>query len=151
MPESPEFSAQAAVAAIPGLSPGVTRGRDLIPLRAMYGQDEVNHGTNRYLVDGHLVWVPREAVGPLIAVGGFAELEVSDSRVSAGTVTVRHAATVACSYGGRQYVGDASGDFVVPAEAVRDLRGHGFVPTLPGVSPFVVVTEHGAGNRSRNR
>jgi hypothetical protein len=39
----------------------------------------------------------------------------------------------------------------VPAEAVRDLRAHGFVPTLPGVSPSVAVTENGPGNRSRSR
>jgi len=73
MPEIPEFSARAAVAAAPGLSPGVTQSGDLVLLRAMFGQDEVNHGTNRYLVDdGHLVWVPLEAVGPLVAIGGFA-------------------------------------------------------------------------------
>ena len=45
----------------PGSSPGASVACDLIPLRAVFGQDEANHGTARYAVDsGGLVWVPVE-------------------------------------------------------------------------------------------
>jgi len=47
---------------------------ELIALRAMFGQDEVNHGTARYRVAvvGRLVYVPREVASCLIKNGGFA-------------------------------------------------------------------------------
>ena len=46
---------------------------DLIALRAVFGQDEANHGTRRYRVDGDgLVHVPAEAAFFLVDKGGFA-------------------------------------------------------------------------------
>jgi hypothetical protein len=47
---------------------------ELIALRAMFGQNEVNHGTARYRVAvvDRLVHVPREVASCLIKNGGFA-------------------------------------------------------------------------------
>ena len=45
---------------------------DLIALRAVFGQDEANHGTRRYRVDGDgLVHVPVQAAVFLVDKGGF--------------------------------------------------------------------------------
>lgn len=43
-----------------------------IALRAVFGQDEANHGTRRYRVgaDG-ILWVPREVAVHLLKNGGF--------------------------------------------------------------------------------
>ena len=67
-----EISTPSSVVAAPGSTPGVSLGGDLIPLRAVFGQDEANHGAARYSVgeDG-LIRVPPEAVGPLTTIGGF--------------------------------------------------------------------------------
>lgn len=46
---------------------------EVIALRAMFGQDEVNHGTARYRVTvGGLVYVPRQVALYLVSNGGFA-------------------------------------------------------------------------------
>ena len=53
------LSPEAPAAAAPGSAPGVSvRRRELMLLRAMFGQDEANYGTVRYPVgaDG-LIWV----------------------------------------------------------------------------------------------
>jgi hypothetical protein len=57
--------------------------RDLIALRAVFGQDEANHGTRRYRVDRDgLVHVPVEAAFFLVARGGFAMVKTGVVRVS---------------------------------------------------------------------
>jgi hypothetical protein len=105
--------------------------RELIPLRAAFGQDEANHGTTRYPVDlDGLVRVPREAVDPLTSTGGFAVHETSREVVSIGMLKLHHENAAGCSYLGRQYLGDKNGDVVVPAEAAMELVAHGFVAVL---------------------
>jgi hypothetical protein len=109
-----------------------------IALRAVFGQDEANHGTTRYRVDGDgLVHVPREAVPFLTSTGGFAVEETMAARVSeaqrpstdrSSLVRLHHDTAAGCSYGGDAYWSDDNGDVLVPAEAVADLLGHGFVP-----------------------
>ncbi len=111
---------------------------DLIALRAVFGQEEVNHGTARYRVgiDG-LVIVPPEVAVCLINNGGFAVAkrtaashsmpQPSDAQPRA-RVRLHHATASACSYGGGEYLADRNGDVLVPAEGVADLMAHGFVP-----------------------
>ncbi len=114
---------------------------DLIALRAVFGQDEANHGTVRYRVcaDGTLT-VPPEVAAYLIKNGGFAAAKRSEPSyakpqsgdLSSGSlVRLRHATAGACSYGGSEYRADESGDVLVPADAVADLMAHGFVPVQP--------------------
>jgi hypothetical protein len=122
--------AEVAVAA-PGLSPGVSTGRELILLRAAFGQDEANHGTERYAVDNNgLVRVPLEAVDPLITIGGFVLGKTRVDVVSAGTLKLHHDDAAGCSYAGRQYLRDVHGDVLVPAEAASELSAHGFAAVL---------------------
>ena len=117
--------------AAPGFSPGVRAGRDLVLLRAAFGQDEANHGTDRYAVDSEgLVQVPMEAVAPLITVGGFVLTETTVSTISAGVLKLHHDDAANCSYAGRQYLRDANGDVLVPAEATCELSAHGFFPAV---------------------
>jgi hypothetical protein len=111
---------------------------ELVVLRAMFGQDEANHGTRRYCVDPDgLVRVPREAVPYLTRVAGFALVEADHGRrLEAGAaelIRLHHDAAEACSYGGQQYRSDAAGDVLVPAEAAAELAAHGYVPVLPGI------------------
>ena len=75
---------EASVAITPGSTPGVKPGKELVPLRAAFGQDGANHGTARYPVDlDGLVRVPREAVDPLTSKGGFAVPKTAGEVVSA--------------------------------------------------------------------
>ena len=105
-------------------------------LRAVFGQDEANHGTVRYPVDADgMVRVPLEAAGPLITKGGFAVPMTADDAVSAGMLKLHHDDAAGCCYGGRRYPGDENGDVLVPAEAASDLVAHGFVPVLQGATP----------------
>ena len=129
MLETSTLSFKASVAAAPGSNPGVSLGGNLIPLRAAFGQDEANHGVARYPVDSDgLIQVPLEAVGPLTTIGGFVLAKTGDKANSAGVLTLHHDDAAGCSYAGRQYLGDSNGDVLVPAEAVSELLGHGFVP-----------------------
>jgi hypothetical protein len=130
-PETPVFVA-------PGFCPGAFRAGGLTPLRAAFGQDEANHGTEQYLVDQNgLIWVPLEAVAALTKVGGFAFVAPSrDNAPPAGPLRLHHDDAASCCYAGRQYAVDANGDVLVPAEAASELMAHGFAPVL------------GAANRS---
>jgi len=120
----------------PGFSPGASVACDLIPLRAVFGQDEANHGTARYAVDNAgLVWVPVEAVGPLTAIGGFVMAKSGPDAVSVGWLRVHHDNATGCSYRGRQYLRNANGEVSVPAEATSELSAHGFVPVLEECQP----------------
>jgi hypothetical protein len=115
----------------PGLSPGVPTGPNLILLRAAFGQDEANHGTERYPVDKDgLVRVPLEAVGPLIRIGGFVLAKSGGDSISPGSLKLHHDDAAGCSYAGRQYIGDENGDVLVPAEATPKLSAHGFIPVV---------------------
>src|SRR5487761_1002471 len=113
---------------------------ELIALRAVFGQDEVNHGTMRYRVDGDgLVRVPREAVSFLISNGGFALVntiavaivEVQPTNADpTPLVRLHHDDAGGCSYAGSEYPSDERGDVLVPPEAAADLAAHGFAPVL---------------------
>lgn len=117
--------------AAPGITPGVSAGSDTVLLRAAFGQDEANHGTDRYMVDNErLVRVPLVAVGPLITIGGFVLMKTSVDASSAGALNLHHDDASGCSYAGRQYLGDENGDVLVPAEAGSELSAHGFVPVV---------------------
>ena len=110
---------------------------EMVALRAAFGQDEANHGTERYCVDPDgLVRVPPEAVFYLTHVGGFALVmadELPAETGAVGSIRLHHDDAVACSHGGRQYRSDADGDVLVPAQAVAELMAHGYVPVDPGV------------------
>jgi hypothetical protein len=125
---SAPFSKASAVAA-PGSTPGASIATDLIRLRPAFGQDEASHGTTRYVVDDDgLIQVPREAAGPLTAIGGFVLVTTKGDPIFVGMLNLHHEDAAGCSYGGRQYLGDANGDVIVPAEAASELLAHGFVP-----------------------
>jgi len=131
MAEISALPSAASVAVAPGSTPGVAAERELIPLRAAFGQDEANHGTVRYPVDSDgLVRVPSEAVDPLTSKGGFAAQETSSEVVSIGVLKLHHENAAGCSYLGRQYLGDKNGDVLVPAKAASELIAHGFVSVL---------------------
>jgi hypothetical protein len=113
----------------------------LIALRAMFGQDEANHGTARYRVgiDG-LVTVPPEVAVHLISNGGFTvanptaarHLELQRGDLQLGPlVRLHHDTAASCSYGGGEYRADKNGDVLVPAAAVVDLMAHEFMPVQP--------------------
>jgi hypothetical protein len=143
------LSPEALAAAAPGSVPGVLFRRELMLLRAVFGQDEANHGTVRYPVDADgLIRVPLEAVGPLIVKGGFAVPKTADDVVSAGMLRLHHDGAAGCCYGGRRYPGDENGDVLVPAEAASELLAHGFVPVLQGATPESRRTKPIMGNRS---
>ena len=131
MLEISTLSSKASVVPAPGSNPGVTLGGDLIPLRAVFSQDEANHGASRYLVDNDgLIQVPLEAVGPLTTVGGFVLAKSSNNAISAGVLTLHHDDAARCSYAGRQFLSDSKGNVRVPAEAASELSAHGFVPVF---------------------
>ena len=127
----PALPVDAPVTPTPGSIPGVPLTEGPIPLRAVFGQDEANHGTARYLVDGEgLIQVPLEAVVPLTTTGGFVFATINDAPVSVGVLKLRHEDAVGCSYAGHQYLGDSKGDVLVSAEAASELLAHGFVPVF---------------------
>jgi len=128
MSEISAIASEPSVTPAPGQSPGAPIEDDLIQLRAVFGQDEANHGTMRYLVgpDG-LVQVPRHAVGPLVTLGGFVLATIGNDTISSGLVNLHHDSAAGCSYAGRQYLGEANGNVIVPAEAASQLLAHGFV------------------------
>ena len=113
---------------------------ELIALRAAFGQDEANHGTVRYRVDGDgLVRVPRQAVSFLIGNGGFALVKTTGAAIakaqppnadSTPVVRLHHDDAGGCSYAGSEYPSDERGDVLVPADAAAELAAHGFVPVL---------------------
>jgi hypothetical protein len=118
-------------------------------LRAVFGQDEANHGTVRYPVDADgLIRVPFEAVGPLVGTGGFAVLKPTDNMVSSGMLKLHHHDAVGCCYHGRQYPGEENGNVLVPAEAVCELLAHGFVPVVSSLVPASRRAKPMPGNRS---
>jgi hypothetical protein len=95
------------------------------------------------------VRVPLEAVGPLIATGGFSRVGTPVTGISVGTVRVCHDNALVCSYRGRQYLGNENGDFVVPAEAAVELSAHGFVPALRRFPSDLRLAEPSQSRRSR--
>ena len=106
---------------------------ELIALRAVFGQDEVNHGTVRYHVDGDgLVRVPREAVSYLISNGGFALAKTTVAAIAEAQPTdadptplvrLHHDDAGGCSYAGSEYPSDENGDVLVPPGAAAELDG----------------------------
>lgn len=122
---------------------------DLIALRAVFGQDEANHGTRRYRVGGDgLVHVSPEAVAFLVSKGGFLLTKTitavpKETRPAAagpiGLVRLHHDDAGGCSYAGCEYHSDANGYVSVPAEAAANLMPHGFIAVSED------DTQHGAG------
>ena len=113
----------------------------LIALRAEFGQDEANHGTERYRVgDDRVVLVPRTVAIHLVNNAGFCLATRPDPEQAKPAalelqpyllVRVQHPGATVCSYGGCEYRADEKGEFLVPTTAVADLMGHGFVPIEP--------------------
>jgi hypothetical protein len=156
MPEIRATSQQPSAASAPGSNPGAPFRRELIALRAVFGQDEANHGVERYRVgrDG-LVWVPLEAVAFLTNKGGFVVAKTTAGLIpasgtaehpgstrammpagraqpgrDAGMVKLHHDDAAGCNYDGCEYFSDENGDVVVPVEAASELLAHGFAPVL---------------------
>lgn len=113
----------------------------LIALRAVFGQDEVSHGTVRYRVgaDG-LLLVPPEVARCLANNAGFQMIkkiqrEQAEVRTPASlpqTLAPRHQSTVrACSGGAREYRIDVHDNFAESAVALADASKHGVTPALP--------------------
>lgn len=110
---------------------------DLVALRAMFGQDEVNHGTARYrVVAGGLIHVPREVAWYLVKNGGFAverRTEVGEANREARhpcsplLVQAHHPYSGRFNYRGCTYHADQQEDALVPANAVAALMGNGLV------------------------
>ena len=150
MLEISALSLEASVAAVPGLSPGVSLGGDLIPLRAAFSQDEASHGAARYSVNNDgIIQVPLEAVGPLTTIGGFILAKTRDNATSVGLVTLHHDDAAGCSYSGRQYLGDSNGNVLMPAEATSELSAHGFVPVNEGAMVTLSRAKSLPSNRSK--
>ncbi len=150
MLETSALCSKASVVAAPGSNPGVSRGGDLIPLRAAFGQDEANYGAARYPVDSDgLIRVPLEAVGPLTTIGGFVLATTGDNAISVGVLTLHHDDAGGCSYAGRQYLGDSNGDVLVPAEAVSELLAHGFVAVFDETMVASSRPKSAPSNRSK--
>jgi hypothetical protein len=113
----------------------------LIALRAEFGQDEANHGTERYRVgDDRVVLVPRMVAIYLVNNAGFCVVRRPDAKHPNPApldlqppflVRVQHPTATVCNYGGCEYRADEKGEFLVPARAVADLTGHGFIPLGP--------------------
>ena len=113
----------------------------LIALRAEFGQDEANHGTERYRVgDDRVVLVPRTVAIYLVNNAGFCAASRPDPEQAKSIalelqppflVRVQHPTATVCNYGGCEYRADEKGEFLVPARAVADLTGHGFIPLAP--------------------
>ena len=97
-------------------------------VHAPAGTDEVNVGPDRFRVDNDGdVEVPEEALGPLLAVGGFTVDEERDADPT-GFVRLTHPdGATSCSWGGATYEARKDGSFAVPALAAADLLAHGFV------------------------
>jgi hypothetical protein len=70
MPDISALLLEVSAAAAPGSIPGVSLGGGMVSLRAIFGQDEANHGAAQYPVDdGDLVQVPLEFAFDLLAHG----------------------------------------------------------------------------------
>ena len=151
MPEITALASHAPVMAAPGSIPGVPLGEGLITLRAVFGQDEANHGTVRFLVDDKgLIEVPVEAVFPLTTTGGFAFAPTDGGAISVGVIKLHHDDAAGCSYAGCRYLVDVNGDVLVPVEAVSELLAHGFVPVFKQVMVMAAGrAKSSPGNRSK--
>lgn len=144
------LASKAPATATPGSLPGVPAAKGLMTLRAVFGQDEANHGTARFLVDGEgLIEVPVEAVFPLTATGGFVITRSDDAAMPVGILKLHHDDAGGCSYAGCRYRPDSNGDVRVPAEAVSELSAHGFVPVFEGEVAPAKRVKSPSGNRSK--
>jgi hypothetical protein len=106
----------------------------LVKLWAGRGTDEANFGSHRYRVwnDGS-IWVDAEAVGPLVAVGGFALADPPARQAATGFARMAHRSdrTASCSFAGVTYVADADGVLTVPIAMAAELLAHGFAYVGP--------------------
>jgi len=150
MPAIQALASEAPVMATPGSIPGVHVDKGLITLRAVFGQDEANHGTARFPVDDEgLIEVPVEAVFPLTTTGGFVIARSDDAPMPAGALKLHHDDAGGCSYAGCRYLPNSSGDVLVPAEAVSELLAHGFVAVFEDEVGPVRRVKSSSGNRSK--
>jgi hypothetical protein len=113
----------------------------LIALRAVFGQDEVSHGTVRYRVgaDG-LLLVPPEVARCLANNAGFQMIKKIQREQAEVTTRAsppqtlgrpRQSMVRAGSDGAREYCVDVHDNFAVSAVAFADVSKHGVTPTLP--------------------
>jgi hypothetical protein len=116
----------------------------LIALRAVFGQDEANHGIRRYRVGGDgLVHVPAEAAFFLVSKGGFVVAKTTVDQVRGSALPVplpddtRSDADPSSQV--RLHHDDASRfgrcrsqntDLLVPAKASGDLLVHELLPEI---------------------
>jgi len=103
----------------------------MVKLGSGQGADECNYAGQRYRVDNDgTVLVDKEAVGPLLAIGGFVLADPPVVQVPHGSVRVMHKSDPAAtaSVAGVRYApdGEPAGGFEVPIAAVADLAAHGF-------------------------
>ncbi len=115
----------------------------LVRLRAQFGSDEANFGTERYRVDNDgTVLVSVDAAPSLLHNGGFTMADDPRPAVPAGMVMLVHPLNIGCSYGGLSYEPDGEGCVLVPAGATEQLAAHGFEP--PGARSAAEATARDA-------
>ncbi|MBV8735922.1 MAG: hypothetical protein JO007_01435 [Alphaproteobacteria bacterium] len=113
----------------------------LIALRAVFGQDEVSHGTVRYRVDADgLVLVPPEVARCLVNNAGFEVVKrIQEEQGEVGThapqpqnLARSHQSMVrASSDGAPEYCIDVHDNFAISAVASAAVSRYGGTPTLP--------------------
>ncbi len=127
---------------------------ELIALRAVFGQDEANHGIRRYRVGGDgLVYVPAAVAFFLVSKGGFAAAKTTVAHVPGSSprallpdgtrsaldptsrVRLHHASTGGCSHCGSKHHGNKNDGELVPAEAASDFLVRGTLPATQGLRP----------------
>lgn len=106
-----------------------------IRLRAPRGTDEANSSSStipyKVGLDG-TVEVDAEAVGPLLARGGFTLADVETEPLPVGMARMAHQwdPNASCSFNGVSYSPGPDGFLMVPAVAVDALMAHGFVAVV---------------------
>ena len=113
-------------ASTPRFDPGAPLLSELVALRAVFGQDEANHGTVRYRVDNDgRVRVPREAAVHLLRNGGFV-MEPDVALRPSGKAVVHHQSDLGAGLAPRGEP-DGDGNWLVEAAEVGELVAHGWV------------------------
>ncbi|HUN99568.1 MAG TPA: hypothetical protein VMU69_25455 [Bradyrhizobium sp.] len=111
-----------------------------IALRAVFGQDEVSHGTVRYRVGAdRVIYVPETVARYLMHNAGFDVIRKPEPRHGKPAPSVSwlqppvmpHPHARACGYGGCEYRIDGNGNAGVPADTADNLIARGFVPIQP--------------------
>jgi hypothetical protein len=102
---------------------------EMVRLRASQGTDECNLRASYRVDNDGTVIVPAEAVGPLLAVGGFTLADPPPTApLPGGNVRMRHRSdpTASLTHKGVEYAPDESGVVTVPNELLSLFRALGF-------------------------